>query len=252
MVDRGTLIGQLDEWLQPDLYRDYCPNGLQLDGKHQVGHVVTAVTASQHVIEHAVEAGADLLLVHHGWFWKNENPTITGIKYRRVRALMDAGISLVAYHLPLDCHPELGNNACLARLMGWVVDGQVRAGGTEGLLWYGHLHAPASLEQLCEGLERVLGRRPLPVSGHDRPINTIAWCTGAAQGFIETAAALGVDAYISGEISEPTYHLARELGIHYIAAGHHATERYGVQALGAALEKQLGVTWQFVDEPNPV
>lgn len=252
MVERETLRETLDAWLVPGQFRDYCPNGLQLEGKKRIERLATAVTASQAVIDQAVAWGADALLVHHGWFWKNEAPALTGIKYRRIRALMQAEINLLAYHLPLDCHPKLGNNACLAQRLGLAVETQVEAGGTEGLLWVGHTTAPIELQDWAVHIGQVLQRPPLVIAGHARPVQRVAWCTGAAQGFIDQAADLGVDAYLSGEVSEPTYHTARERGIHYVAAGHHATERYGVQAVGEKLAREFGVAHRFIDEPNPV
>jgi len=194
-----------------------------------------------------VEAGADALLVHHGFFWRGESPCIRGLKGQRISTLIRNGVSLLAYHLPLDAHPRLGNNAQLARLLG---AGSVQA-PEAGLVWQGEFESELTLEQLADRVGSALGRQPLAVAGGGRPVRRIAWCSGAAQGYIEQAAALGVDAYLSGEISEPTAHLARELGIHYLAAGHHATERYGVQALGEHLAERFGIAHRYIDIDNP-
>lgn len=250
-VSLEKLVSAADSLLNPAAFNDYCPNGLQVAGRESVARIVCGVTASQALIERAIDERADVLLVHHGFFWKGEDPCITGIKYRRIRALIDHGISLLAYHLPLDAHPQLGNNARLASLLGIeVVDG-LEAGNPQSVGNIGKLAEPMATAQFCQRVAEQLGREPLLVAAGDHPISTIAWCTGAAQGYIERAALRGVDAYLSGEISEPTVHSARELGVHYIAAGHHATERYGVQALAARLAEDLGLDWQFIDIDSP-
>jgi dinuclear metal center YbgI/SA1388 family protein len=238
-----------DDYLKVDDFNDYCPNGLQVEANPVVEHIVCGVSASQALIEAAIDAGADTLIVHHGYFWKGEAQPITGIKGRRIGSLLRNNINLLAFHLPLDAHPEVGNNVQLARVMDWQVTG---SGGEQGLLFEGYLPRPASLEQLAQQLESRLDTRPLAISGGEHAIERIAWCTGAAQGFIEAAAAAGVDAFVSGEVSEPTVHAAREMGIHYIAAGHHATERYGVQALASEIGRRFGVREQFIDIANPV
>lgn len=235
-----------DDYLSSSDFDDYCPNGLQVEGKAEVKRLVSGVTASRALIEAAIEHEADALLVHHGYFWKGESAPITGVKGQRIRLLMQHDISLLAYHLPLDAHPEVGNNACLAARCGWSVLDQ------QGLVWRGTLPQPLSLQQLLEQLEQQLQTRPLGIAGGDGDIRSIAWCSGAAHSYIEQAASMGVDAFISGEIAEPTVHLARELGIHYIAAGHHATERYGVQALGELLQGQFEIDHQYIDIANPV
>jgi len=250
MVEIAELRAYCDELLACGDYSDYCPNGLQLEGERQVRRLTTGVTASQALIDAALAWEADALLVHHGWFWKGESPCLSGMKGRRVRSLVRGGASLLAYHLPLDAHPELGNNRQLARVLDFADPECTDLGG--GLLWRGRLRRPTAARELSESMTRALGRAPLHVPGHDRPLETVAWCTGAAQGFIEEAASLGVDAYVSGEISEQTTHQARELGLDYFAAGHHATERYGVQALGEHLAEYFGITHRFVDIANPV
>jgi dinuclear metal center YbgI/SA1388 family protein len=197
-------------------------------------------------------AGADLLLVHHGYFWKGESAAITGIKQRRLKTLLTNDLNLLAYHLPLDVHPELGNNVQLAKLLGWQITGPLEAGNPRSVGLEGVLPEAHTGEQLAQALAAVLGREPLFIAGHQRPVKRIAWCTGAAQGYIDKAIALGVDAFVTGEVSEPTVHAARENGINFYAAGHHATERYGVQALGEHLAEQFGLEHRFIDMDNPV
>lgn len=251
MIRRDALTKYLDDLLQVTAFEDYCPNGLQVQGRDAVRKIAGGVTACQALVDAAVAAGADALLVHHGYFWKGEDPRITGIKYRRLKALMDAGINLLAYHLPLDAHPELGNNAQLAALLGFKSEGGFGGRGP-AIGQYGSLDEALKPDELAARITQRLGRAPLHIQGSAAQIRTIAWCSGAAQGYLEQAAALGVDAYLSGEISEQTVHQARELGIHFYSAGHHATERYGVQALGAHLAARFGVEFQFVDIENPV
>lgn len=231
-------------------FSDYCPNGLQVEGGREIHRLLTGVTACQRLIDAAVEADADALLVHHGFFWKGEPAPLTGVKGRRIRTLMRADISLLAYHLPLDAHPQLGNNRQLGLRLG-LLD-SAPSSGADDLLWAGALAEPMTGTGFADRVEQALGREPLHVAVVDRPVQRVAWCTGAAQGAIERAAALGVDCYLSGEVSEQTVHLARELGIDYLAAGHHATERYGVQALGAELAEIFGIEHRFVEIDNPV
>ncbi len=215
------------------------------------GLLVSGVTASLALLEAAVAAGADAILVHHGYFCKNEAPAIVGMKRKRLQLLLQNDISLLAYHLPLDAHPELGNNAQLAQKLGFKITGGLQAVANP-IGNIGELAAPTSAARvLTAEISRRLGREAQLISAGTHPIKIIAWCTGAAQSYIEEAAALGADAFLSGEISEPTVHSARELGIHFIAAGHHATERYGVQALGDYLAKQLGIAHRFIDIDNP-
>lgn len=251
-VSLQELINYSNELLTPERYRDYCPNGLQVEGRAEVRKIVTGVTASQALLDSAVELNADLILVHHGYFWKGEAEPVTGIKKRRLKTLLENDISLVAYHLPLDGHPELGNNARLAELLGLQVDGGLEPENPLSIGLVGRLNTPMTAAAFSRHITAVLGREVMHIEGGADQIETVAWCSGAAQGYIDKAAQLGVDAYISGEISEPTVHSARELGIHYYSAGHHATERYGVQALGQALAKKFGLEHQFVDIKNPV
>jgi dinuclear metal center YbgI/SA1388 family protein len=253
MAQLRQTVNYCNDLLAIQDFRDYCPNGLQVEGKSVINKIVTGVTASQDFIEQAVERGADAILVHHGYFWKNEDASIVGLKKKRIARLLQSDISLLAYHLPLDAHGEYGNNVALADVLGLQVDGCVQQGPAKGLLWYGRLPGPMAAGQLSAQLESRLRRAPLHLgSRSDQPIETIAWCSGGAQGYIEQAAELGVDAYLSGEVSEQTFHLARELDLHYFAAGHHATERYGVQALGRHLQQRFDIEVIFVDVPNPV
>lgn len=243
------LIDYTGQILEVERFRDYCPNGLQVEGRQEVRSIVTGVTASMALLESAREAGADMVLVHHGYFWRNEDPRVVGIKHKRLRFLLTHEINLAAYHLPLDAHPELGNNAQLARLLGLNVEG---VAGEQSLVWHGSLPIAESLWDFQQRLGGVLQRQPQVVGDLKRQVRRVAWCTGAAQQYLETAIALGVDVFVSGEISEQTVHLARESGVSYIAAGHHATERYGVRALGQHLAQHFGLTHQFVDIENPV
>ncbi|MEN8169445.1 MAG: Nif3-like dinuclear metal center hexameric protein [Pseudomonadota bacterium] len=252
MTTLQQIIDYCDTLLNVADYQDYAPNGLQVEGGGEVRRIVSGVTASQALIDAAIELKADLLLVHHGYFWKGESPAIVGMKQRRIKALLDHDISLLAYHLPLDGHAELGNNAQLARVLGLADEGRFGHGPDGGIAMYGTLSEEMSSQALARLLSEQLGREPLLVEGGEHPIRRVGWCSGGAQGYIEQAAALGLDAYISGEISEPTVHTARELGIHYFSAGHHATERYGVQALADHLADHFTVENHFVDIPNPV
>jgi len=252
VITRDELAVYLDDFLACKSFNDYAPNGVQIAGMPTINHICTAVTASQDVINKAVTLQADALLVHHGYFWRGEDPVITGIKRERIGQLITHNINLYAYHLPLDCHPDLGNNACFAELLGIESVSMHPAGKTANLLWTGTLAQPLSAVGLADYLGQKLKREPLLVSGSDKPISRVAWCTGAAQDFIEEAHRLGVDAYISGEISERTYYQAQELGIHYYACGHHASERYGIQALGHHLSGRFELRHQFIDSANPV
>lgn len=250
MTSAVELADYCHRLLGVERFTDYCPNGLQIEGDRPLRRLVTGVSASQRLIDAALAAEADALLVHHGFFWKTEPAPLIGLKGRRIGALMRAGLSLFAYHLPLDAHPELGNNRQLADVLGLR---DVRpSSGADDLLWSGHLAEPLPGAALAEHVARVLGREPLHLAVVNRPLSRIAWCTGAAQGAIERAAALGVDGYLSGEVSEQTVHLARELGIDYLAVGHHASERYGVQALGAHLAAHFGLEHRYIEIENPV
>ena len=251
MVETTTLVEYLHDLLEADAVRDYSPNGLQVEGAAEIRRLVTGVTACQPLLEAAAEWGADAVLVHHGWFWKNEPPQLTGMRRRRVQTVLDAGMNLLAYHLPLDIHRSLGNNAELGRRLGATVTGQVDAAGVPGLLWHGRLDEPTDGVTLARRIGEQLRRDPLHVAASPEIVRTIAWCTGGGQDFIDDAAALGVDAYVTGEVSERTTHSARERGLHFYAAGHHATERYGVQALGAHLAERFELEHRYIDIDNP-
>jgi dinuclear metal center YbgI/SA1388 family protein len=243
------LVNYLDRLLEPAKFRDYCPNGLQVEGRPVVRRIATGVTASQALLDAALDWGADTIIVHHGYFWRGEDGRVTGLRRRRLALLLTHDINLLAYHLPLDAHPEFGNNAQLASRLGWLPTGRF---GEQDIAWLGGIEQPVTIDQLAGQLAAELGRPPLVINGDGRPLRRIAWCSGGAQSYFESAIALGVDAYISGEISEQTVHLARESGVAYLAAGHHATERYGAQALAGHLASQFGLECRFIDIDNPV
>ena len=255
-VSTHDLSRWLDATLQPQRFRDYCPNGLQVEGKDSIRHIITGVTASQALLEAAAERGADAVVVHHGWFWKNEDPRIRGPKRRRLALALENQLNLFAYHLPLDAHPTLGNNAQLARVLGFEpdrdADGNPLTCGPDGLVWLGRSRGANSLGELGAQINNSLHRQPLVVGNPQQPVSRIAWCTGGAQSMMQAAVDAGAEVYITGEASEPTFHLAQETGCGFIAAGHHATERYGVQALGQAIAAKFGVRVEFVDLDNPI
>jgi dinuclear metal center YbgI/SA1388 family protein len=235
--------------LQTASFKDYCPNGVQVEGRPEVRRIATAVTASQQALDEAIAWGADAILVHHGYFWRNENAAITGIKKRRIAQLLRNDVSLLAYHLPLDAHPELGNNAQLGKLLGLEVQGRF---GEQDIVCAGALAQPQSLNRFSQQVAHGLQRKPQVIGDGARNIRRIAWCSGGAQGYFELAIAQGVDAYLTGEISEQNYHLAQESGVAFIAAGHHATERYGIQALGNHLGAQFALEHRYFESGNPV
>ncbi|MCB1957430.1 MAG: Nif3-like dinuclear metal center hexameric protein [Rhodocyclaceae bacterium] len=247
-MQRDELERHLSELLAVDRARDYCPNGLQVEGRPRIERVLCGVTASQALLDLAVGGGFDAVVVHHGYFWKGEDARVRGIRRHRLKALLAHDINLFAYHLPLDMHPELGNNAQLGRLMGW--QGQA-AFGEQDLGWLAPLDAPVPAERMAEQLSERLARTALLVGDDSRLVHRVAWCTGGAQGLFEAAIEAGADLFVSGEISEQTTHLARESGVPFVAAGHHATERYGIQALSAYLGERLGLDSRFEDLPNP-
>ena len=248
-MHRTELDAYLDQYLEVARFRDYCPNGLQVEGRESVRRIVSGVTASAALLKAAIDAQADAVLVHHGYFWRGEDVRIVGIRRSRIALLLEHDVNLYAFHLPLDAHPEVGNNAALARVLGFTVSGRF---GEQDLGFHGSVHDAVTLGALASDIEARLGRAPLVIGDPSRNVQRIAWCTGAAQGYLEDAVRLGVDAFVSGEISEQTVHLARESGVAYIAAGHHATERYGVQALGAHLAARFQLEHRFIDIPNPV
>ncbi|MBN9423604.1 MAG: Nif3-like dinuclear metal center hexameric protein [Candidatus Accumulibacter sp. 66-26] len=243
------LTRYLDDLLEVARFKDYCPNGLQVEGRPEVRRIVAGVTASQALVDAAIARDADAILVHHGWFWRGEDGRVTGIRKARLQALLRHDINLIGYHLPLDSHAEFGNNAQLASRFGWIAEGRF---GEQDMGWIGRPAQPCALDALVAGVGAALDRAPLAIAGDGRPLRRVAWCSGGAQGYFEQAIALGADVYLSGEISEQTVHLARESGVAYVAAGHHATERYGVQALAAHLAARFGLACEFVDIDNPV
>jgi dinuclear metal center YbgI/SA1388 family protein len=247
-VSRSELQAYLANLLNVDAINDYCPNGLQVEGTDVIERVVTGVTASQRLIEEAIAYNAQAIIVHHGYFWKGENPSITGIKKSRIAMLLEHGISLFAYHLPLDTHKQFGNNVQLAKLMGWSIEGEL----SSTIALKGRVDGAETGASLKRKLAETLDFDVLHIGEELDDIETIAWCTGAAEGYIEQAINDGVDAFVSGEISEPTVHLALESGVHYFSAGHHATERGGVKSLGGHISQRFDVEVQFIDLPIPV
>ena len=247
----SSLVEEANRYLNVAAFNDYCPNGLQVEGRAQVQRIVSGVTASQALLDAAVAASADVVLVHHGYFWKGEDPCITGMRQRRLKTLLGHDLSLLAYHLPLDVHPQVGNNVQLALRLGIEVEGELEPGNSRTVGLVGALPQALGFADFAQRVESLLGRPPLLVEG-PALVRRIGWCTGGGQGFIEQAVAAGVDVFLSGEASEQTYHIARESGIGFIAAGHHATERYGVQALGEYLARRFALEHRFIDCPNPI
>lgn len=250
-INIRTLLATLNTYLEAESISDYCPNGLQVEGHPEVRHIVSGVTASQALIDAAIQRQADTILVHHGYFWKGEDQVITGMKQRRIKSLLQHNINLIAYHLPLDIHPEVGNNVQLADRLGLKVTGPLQAGNPRSVGLIGELPQPLSSAQFSGLIETALQRAPLVIDS-GKPIRTVGWCTGGAQSYLSHAIEAGVDAFITGEISEHSTHSALENGITYFAAGHHATERYGVQALGQWIAERFGIVHEYVECPNPV
>jgi len=248
MAQRDDIESAMNSLLEPGRLRDYGPNGLQVEGRAEVRRIVCGVTASRALIEAALRDEADAILVHHGLFWRGQDGRITGWLKARLQLLLGAEVSLFAYHLPLDAHPRLGNNAQLGRRLGLEADARF---GEQDLGFIGPLAEAPGLDDFARRVERALARAPLVVAGDGRPLRRIAWCTGGAQGYFEAAIAAGADAYLTGEISEPQAHYARETGVAFLACGHHATERYGVQALTAHIAEQFGLEHAFIDIDNP-
>ena len=249
-MTHAKILGQaFDALLQPEKFRDHGPNGLQVEGDRDVHLLVSGVTASRALIEAAIDAQADAIVVHHGLFWRGQDGRVTGWMRERLRLLLAHGIHLFAYHLPLDAHPELGNNAQLARVLGLQADGRF---GEQDLGFVGAgTQTWSGAQGLADHVAEMLGRSVVCVGSSDRPVRRVAWCTGGAQGYFEAAIAQGVDAFITGEISEPQAHLARETGVAFLACGHHATERYGAPALAAHVAQELGLQHRFIEIDNP-
>ncbi len=248
MIHSTEIINHLNGLLKPQRFRDYAPNGLQVQGSDRVRKIITAVSASQRAIDFAIEQEAEMLLVHHGYFWKHENPVVEGLKAQRLAKLLRHQINLVAYHLPLDQHERFGNNALFAEHFDCV---EVWQSLVEALIWHAEIK-PIAAEELRRQLSQQLGREALMLGESRGPVSRIGWCTGAAQDYFSQAVAEGAQLFISGEYAERTYHEANELGALYISCGHHASERAGVRALGEYLGEEFGLTVRFFDEPNPL
>ena len=260
IITAEALTQFCDNYLSANAFKDYAPNGLQVDGGRPIQRIVTGVTACEALIDEAIAENADAIMVHHGYFWKGESATITGMKGRRIRKLMQHGISMIGYHLPLDAHPVVGNNAMLAEMLDLTITGALYPHESHPV---GNIATcvPQSTDELIAKITQALGRTPLHIAAEyhrdsstqisNKTIECIGICTGGAQDMIEQAALMGCDAFISGEISERTTHIARELGIDYFACGHHATERGGIQALGKVIAQEFGVPVTFIDIDNP-
>ena len=252
-MDRQKLLNYLNKLLSADTIKDYCPNGLQIEGKKNISRILTGVTANEELINQAILINADAIIVHHGYFWQRESYPIVGMKYWRISKIIKHDINLLAYHLPLDVHPIFGNNVQLAKYLNFQYSDETFDTGT--IPSYGILcKTSQSLYELAHHIQERLERKPLVIESPNREkiIRKIAICTGGGQDFIEKAYNSGADAYISGETSERTTHIAKELGIHYIAAGHHATERYGIKSLGEHISHRFTLQHQFIDVNNPV
>jgi dinuclear metal center YbgI/SA1388 family protein len=246
MVARNQIERYLATLLAVERFKDYGPNGLQVEGRAEVSRLVSGVTASRALIDAAIEAHADAILVHHGLFWRGQDGRLTGWLAERVKRLMAQGINLFAYHLPLDAHAEFGNNAQLGLQLGLVADARF---GEQDLGFAGP--AALALDALAQRVQAALGRAPLVLPGDGRALTRIGWCTGGAQGYFEAAIAAGVDAFITGEVSEPQAHLARETGVAFLACGHHATERFGAPAVAAHVAERFGIEHTFIEIENP-
>lgn len=248
-VTRQQLLSALDDLLRPRQFRDYCPNGLQVEGKQEIGRLVSGVTACEALIDEAIVWQADAILVHHGYFWRGEPEPLVGMKGRRIGKLMRHELNLFAYHLPIDCHPTLGNNAGLGRALGVSEFSSLDPADVTLPVFTGVLPEAAPQSAIADRLKKALGRDVVSVA--ERPVQRLAWCTGGGQGYIDAAADAGVDLFVSGEISEQTVHVARERGIGFIAAGHHATERFGARDVGVWAEREFGLEHRFIDIDSP-
>ncbi len=245
----NDLVLYLNTLLTLEKFKDYCPNGLQVQGRPTINKIVTGVTASMALLEAAKAENADLIMVHHGYFWRGEAPEIVGIKQKRIKFLLENDLNLLAYHLPLDAHEQFGNNVQLGQLLNFNLHKWI---GENNIVALGSLKQSQTLAELAKNIANNLQRDPQVIGNLTKPIKSVAWCTGAAQSYMELAIANGVDVFISGEISEQTVHLALESGVAYIAAGHHATEKYGVEALGKHLAQKFGLNHVFINIDNPV
>jgi dinuclear metal center YbgI/SA1388 family protein len=252
-MHRNDFENYLNTLLKPNQIKDFAPNGLQVQGSDSITKVITGVTATQALIDEAIKQKADTILVHHGYFWKNESYVIRGMKHKRIKALLDHNINLFAYHLPLDIHPTLGNNAQLANLFGINITDGLEKGNPFSIAMQGEFDTPFSGDELAQNISEKLSRQCLHIAPpSNKKIKTIAWCSGGGQNYVELAAEQGIDAFISGEISEQSTHVATEMDIHFFACGHHATERYGAKALGEYIQEELSLDVIFIDIDNPV
>ncbi len=250
MIEIEKLIDYTNDLLQIELFKDYCPNGLQVQGKSLIKKIVSGVSACQALIDATIAAKADLLLVHHGFFWKGEAEPIVGMKAKRIGALMRNNINLLSYHLPLDGHLTLGNNSQLGKLLNIPNPQAMKIESIPNLFWMGEYPKHYSLAQFIGLLEKQLNRKPL-VEAINKTIKKVGWCTGGAQDYIHYAITYGCDTFLTGEVSERTIHIARENNINFISAGHHATERYGVNALANHLAEKFQLEHQFIEIENP-
>jgi len=250
-IGRDELRMALDAELCVERFKDYCPNGLQVEGKAEIAVLVSGVTACQALLDRAVALQADAILVHHGYFWRGEDQRLVGMRARRIKTLLTADINLFAYHLPLDCHPTLGNNAGLGQAMGLTEFGSINPNDKSHPVFQGSFVKAQTLTQIAEGLRGELQREVIMVGSGDTAVTSVVWCTGGGQNYIDEAADAGADLFVTGEISEQTVHVARERGIAFIAAGHHATERYGVRRLGSWIADHYGVQHHFIDIDSP-
>jgi dinuclear metal center YbgI/SA1388 family protein len=248
-IQRQELENYIGQLLAVARFKDYAPNGLQVEGRPQIQKIVTGVTASLALLEAAIEQQADAILVHHGYFWKGEAQAIVGTKKQRIAKLLTNDVNLFGYHLPLDAHETLGNNAQLAQKLGLIGSGRF---GEQELGWIGELPVPMSLDTFSQHIGLQLQRTPLTIGQPERTIRRVAWCTGGAQSYFREASDLDIDCFITGEASEFVTHLANESGVAYIAAGHHATERYGIAALGRHLANEFGLDHLHIELDNPV
>jgi dinuclear metal center YbgI/SA1388 family protein len=251
-MKRNDLTSYLTQLLKPQDFNDYAPNGLQIEGAQEIKKIITGVTACQALIDAAIERKADTVLVHHGYFWNGEPPEITGIKRARIKKLLENNINLIGYHLPLDAHPQYGNNVQLAEILGWDVTSTLDAPVGKGIVFASEFSKPIKADTLAKHIEEKLGRKPLHIPSKKQDIKTIAWCTGGAQDYIQHAIDHNIDAFLTGEVSERTFHIAQENNLDFFAAGHHATERYGIKALGEHLAHEFSLDVEFVDINNPV
>lgn len=248
MIQRSELLAHLDELLQPGYFSDYGPNGLQVEGAPEIQKIITGVSICEPLIDAAIAKNAETILVHHGMFWKLEGPRVVGIKKSRLAKLLSHNINLIGYHLPLDAQLEFGNNAQIAKLLNIKIDHTYTK---DELLFVGHLEKPMNGKAFEEKIATAFSRKPLYIPA-EKEIQIVGWCSGGGADYIHRAIECGVDAFITGEVYERTVPVARESNIHLYGAGHHATERYGIKALGEHLSHHFSISVEFIDIDNPV